>query len=85
VLVRAEAEVLDGLTRVLRSTEEEDVRASRGAERKLVKCDGLTTGLLDAGTGGCGESQGGDGQLGDLVEAVVIGDGADDRADLALR
>ena len=76
------AEVLDSLTGVLGATEEDDVGASWGTESELVEGDALTTGLLDAGTSGCGELESADAQLWDLEQTVVIGDGADDSTDL---
>lgn len=82
--VRAETEVLDSLAGVLRATQEESVGTGRSAQGKLVQGEDLTTGLLDAGTGGSGEAQSGDRQLGDSQEAVVVGDGADDNNGLAL-
>jgi len=85
VLVRTEAEVLDGLAGVLGSTEEEDVGASGRAEGQLVECEALTAGLLNTGTSSSSEAKSGDAHFRDLVEAVVIGDGAYDRTDLALR
>lgn len=82
--MRAEAEVLDGLTGVLGAAEEDDVRASGGAHGELVESEALAAGLLDAGAGGSGEAQSADGHLRHLIEAVVVGDGANDSADLAL-
>lgn len=84
VLVGTEAEVLDGLTGVLWSTEEDDVAASWGTESELVEGEALTTGLLNAGTGGGGEAQSAHGHLRHLIETVVVSDGGDDGADLAL-
>jgi len=82
--VRTEAEVLDSLTGVLGTTEEQSVGTGRGAQSKLVQSQGLTTGLLDAGTGGSGETQSSDRQLGDVQETVVVSDGTDDNDGLAL-
>lgn len=82
--VGTEAEVLDGLTGVLGATEEQSVGTGRGTQSKLVQGEGLTTGLLDTGAGGGGETQSSDGKLGDVQEAVVIGDGADHDHGLAL-
>lgn len=82
--VGTEAKVLDGLTGVLGSTEEDDVRSSRGTECELVESDALTAGLLNTGTGRCGESESSDAQLGNLEETVVVGDGGHDSTDLAL-
>lgn len=77
VAVRAKTEVLDGLTGVLGSTEDQGVGTSRGTEGQLVEGDGLTTGSKDASTGGSGEAEGSDGELGEGEHAVVVGDGAD--------
>lgn len=82
--VGSETEVLDSLTGVLGATEEDDVGTGWCAEGELVECDGLTTGLLNAGTGSCGELERADAELGELEETVVIGDGTDNGADLAL-
>lgn len=78
MLVRTEAEVLEGLTAVLGSTEDQGVAAGRSTESKLIQGDGLTTGSDNAGTGGGSEAEGGNGGLGEGQETVVIGDGADD-------
>jgi hypothetical protein len=78
VLVGTEAEVLDGLTGVLGTTEDQGVASGRSTESKLIQGDGLTTSGEEASTSGGGESQGSDGHLGALEQAVVIGDGADD-------
>lgn len=84
VLVGAKAEVLDGLTGVLGTTEENDTRASGSTHGELIEGQALSAGLLDASTSGGGEAQGADGHLGHLVEAGVIGDCGDDGSDLAL-
>lgn len=86
VLVWAHAEVLDGLTAVLGSTEDQGVASGRSTESELIQGDGLTTGSGNSGTSGGGESQSGDGGLGERQKSVVIGDGADndDGALLAL-
>lgn len=78
MLVGAVTEVLDGLTRVLGATEEQGVATSGGLERELVQGHGLAAGGLDAGAGSAGEAEGRDVDGGDLEEAVVVGDGADD-------
>jgi hypothetical protein len=84
VLVRTEAEVLDGLAGVLGSTEEDDVGASGRAEGQLVECEAFTAGFLDTGTSSGSEAESSDAHFRDLIKAVVIGHGADDRPDLAL-
>lgn len=75
--VGTEAEMLEGLTGVLGSTEEEGVGSSGEAGSDLVDGEALTTGLLDAGAGRGGEAESRNGELGDLEHAVVVSDGAD--------
>lgn len=82
--MRTEAEVLDSLTGVLWSAEEERVGSSRRAHGKLVERQALAAGLLDARTGSRSEAQRGDGELRHLDEAVVVGDGANENNSLAL-
>lgn len=77
-------EVLDGLSGVLWSSQQNNVAASWGSHGQLVESQALTAGLLDSGTGSGGESQSSDGQLGDDVHSVVVGDCADDCDGLAL-
>jgi hypothetical protein len=75
--VGTEAEVLDGLTRVLGSAEKDGVGTSGGAGGDLVDGEALTTSLLNARTSGGSEAHSGDRELGQLKETVVVGDGAD--------
>jgi hypothetical protein len=84
VSVGTEAEVLHGLTGVLGSTEEEGVGTGGSAESKLVQGQSLTTSLLNASASGGGEAESSDRELGNVQEAVVIGNGADDDDGLAL-
>jgi hypothetical protein len=84
VLVGAHAEVLDSFAGVLGATEQESVASSGSTESQLVQGDGLTTGSNDAGTGGGGEPKGGNGNLGDLEQTVIIRDGTDNDDSLAL-
>ena len=79
-----ETEVLEGLAGVLGATEQQGVAAGRGTQSQLIEGQGLTTGGDDAAAGGSSESQGSDGHLRDLEEAVVVGDGADNDDGLAL-
>lgn len=72
-----EAEVLDSLTAVLGATQEQGVGTSGLLKSELVEGQGAAAGGQDARAGGGGEPQGGDLDLGDLEQAVVIGDGAD--------
>lgn len=73
-----EAEVLDGLTVVLGATQQQGVGAGGLLESELIEGQGAAASGKDARAGGGGESQGSDLHLGDLEQAVVIGDGADD-------
>jgi hypothetical protein len=82
--VGTEAEVLDGLTGVLGSTDEEGVGTGGETGGNLVDGESLTTSLLDAGAGRGSEAHGSDGELGELKEAVVVSDGTDNDNGLAL-
>lgn len=84
VLVGAHAEVLDGLTRVLGTTEEESVGTGGVAGGNLVDGEDLTAGLLNAGTSRGSEAESGNGELGELEETVVVSDSANDDNGLAL-
>ena len=84
VLVGTEAEMLDSLAGVLGATEEEGVGTGGLLESELIESDGLAASGDDAGTGGGGEAQSGDGHLGDDQETVVIGDGTNNNDGLLL-
>jgi hypothetical protein len=84
VRVRTEAEMLDSLTVALWSTEQNDVGASWCAHGQLVEGQALPARLLDPSTCGCGEAEGADSHLWNFIEAVVVCDGADYCANLAL-
>jgi hypothetical protein len=84
VLVGTHAEVLDGLTGVLGTAEQQGVATGRSAQGELVQGEGLTTGGQDASAGSGGEAESSNAQLGDLKETVVIGDGANNNNGLAL-
>lgn len=77
MLVGTHAEVLEGLTGVLGTAEDQGVATGRSAESELVEGNGLTTSGDDAGTGGSGEAESSNGNLGEGKETVVVGDGAD--------
>jgi hypothetical protein len=81
--VGTEAEVLDGLTGVLGSTDEEGVGTGGETGGNLVDGESLTTSLLDAGAGRGGEAHGSDGELGELEKTDIVGDGADNDNGLA--
>lgn len=71
-----EAEVLDGLTGVLGTTEEEGVASGRSTESKLVQSQSLTAGSQDASAGSGSEAKSSHGALGELEKTVVVGDGS---------
>ena len=77
VLVGTHTEVLDSLTGVLGAAEEEGVGTGGETGGDLVDGEDLTAGLLDAGTSRGGDAEGRNGELGELKQAVVVGDGAD--------
>lgn len=74
VLVWAETEVLDSLSGVLWTPEEEGVGTSWGSQSELVESESFTTGSNDTGTSSSGESESSDGDLWGLQQTVVIGD-----------
>lgn len=84
VLVGTHAEVLDGLTGVLGTTEEDGVGTGREAGSDLVDGEDFATGLLDTGTSRSGDAEGSNGELGELQQAVVVGDCADNDNGLVL-
>jgi len=82
--VRAEAEVLHGLARVLGATEKDNVGAGRGTESELIEGKALTAGLDNAGAGGGSEAECADAHFRELEQAGVIGDASDGGNGLAL-
>lgn len=76
VLMRAHAKVLDGLSRILGTSQQYYVRASRVLHGQLVDRHAGASSLLNADAScGC-ETQGSDVQLRDGEEAVVVCNGA---------
>ena len=57
---------------------------SGGEEHELVKSEALAACFHDSGSGGLGEPESGHGELGDLEEADIVSDGADDDGDSVL-
>lgn len=76
MLVRTEAEVSDGLSRLSGASENDGVLTLWSTTSKLVQGDGLTTGLEDTGLSRLGESQSGNGSLWNLGDTVVVSDSA---------
>ena len=76
--------MLDGLTGVPLTPQEQGVRPSRCPKRELVQSQDFTTSVHDPLFCPAGESEGGDGELGDISEADVVSDGADADNDLTL-
>jgi hypothetical protein len=70
-------EVLDGLTNVPLSSEEDSVRTGRGTERELVEGDSLTAGSDNSLTSRGREFESGNGEFGDLWETLVVENGTD--------
>lgn len=84
MLVGTKAEVLEGLTRVLGAAEEKGVGTGGLLLAELVEGKGAAAGGKDARAGSGGEAEGRNGDLGDLEQAVVVGDGANDDDGLLL-
>lgn len=82
--VWAKAKVLHGLASILGATEQDDIGAGWGTHGQLVESEALTARFLNASTCGRCKAKGTDAHLRHLVQAVVIGNGTDHRADLAL-
>lgn len=77
MLVGTHAEVADGLTGVLGTTQQQGVGTSGLFEGQLIESLDGAAGSEDASAGGRGETQGSDVHLGDLEETDIVGDGAD--------
>ena len=84
MLVGSHAEVLDSLTGVLGSSQQNNIASSWVLHGELVEGHALTASLLDPGTGSGCESQRGNVEFGDGQEAVVICDGSNDGDRLVL-
>jgi len=84
VFVWSETEMLDGLARVLWSSEEEGMGTGWSPQSELIESESFTTGGNDASTGGSGESKSSNGDLWGLQQTVVVGDGSNDDDGLAL-
>ena len=70
--MRSETEVLDGLTTVLWTTEEDDLRASWSTHCELIEGDTLSAGFLNAGASSAGETEGADGHLGHGLQSNIV-------------
>jgi hypothetical protein len=77
VTVGTEAEMLNSLSGILRSSEEEGVGTGGASQCKLIKGEDFTSSSLDSGSGGGGEAKSCDAHLWDGKETVVISDGTD--------
>ena len=73
MLVGSEAKVLDSLSSILGSSEEEGVASGRGSQSQLIQSQSLSTCREDACASSCSESEGGNTELGNSQETVVIG------------
>jgi len=74
MLMGSKAEVLDSLSGILGSSEEEGVASSGGSQCQLIQSQSFSTCSKDARTSGCSESEGSNAELGNSQETVVIGD-----------
>lgn len=76
--------MLDGLTGVPLTPQKQGVRPSRCPKRELVQSQDFTTSVHDPLFCPAGKSEGGDGDLGEMSEADVVGDSADGDNNLTL-
>jgi hypothetical protein len=83
VLMRTHTEMLDGLTGVLGTTEDDGVGTSGCTESKLIEGEDFTTSLQDASSGSLGETESSNGKLGDFQKTGVISDGTDNNNGLS--
>lgn len=74
VLMGPKAKVLDSLSGVLGSSEEEGVASSGSSQSQLIQSQSLSSCIEDASTSGGSESEGGNAELRNSQETVVIGD-----------
>lgn len=81
---RGKAKVLDSLTGVTWSLEENSALASWSSLSQLVQSDDLTAGLQDASTSTLGDSKSGDSQFGNVEEPDIVSDGANNNGNLVL-
>lgn len=80
----AVAEVTNGVTGVLSTTQQHGVGTLGGTQSQLIQSDALTTSLDDSSSGSLGESQSSNGQLRDLQQALIISDGTNNNSGLAI-
>ena len=85
VLVGTKAEMLDGFTSVLGTSQEQSVGSSWSPESQLVQSQSLTTGGNNASTGSGSETESRNTELGNCQESVIIGDGANNYDGLVVR
>lgn len=85
MLVGTEAKVLDGLTGVLGSSEEQGVASGGGSESQLIQSQDLSTSSHNAGPSSSSEAEGRNTELGNGQEAVVISDSPDNDNGLVVR
>lgn len=77
--------MLDSLSGVLGTSEQEGVASSRSSQSQLVESQDLSTSSNDARTSGGSEAEGRNAELGYLQETVVVGYGADNHDGLVVR
>jgi len=85
VLVGSEAEVLDSLSGVLWTSQQQRVASSWGSQRQLIESQDFSSSSQDAGTCSCSESQSSNAELRNSQETVVICDGTNDDDCLVVR
>lgn len=77
VFVGTHSKVLDSLTGVPLASQQDGVGTGRCSQSKLVQSQDFTTGLEDTLLGSLGETEGCDGEFGDIEYPDVVGDRSD--------
>merc|ERR1719245_206565 len=76
------SEMLDSLTGLAGSLEEQSVLACGSSQSQLIKSDNFSSSFQDSLASLLGDSEGTDGHLWDLEDSDVIGDGSNNDSDL---
>jgi hypothetical protein len=75
VLMGTHTEMLNGLTRVLGTTDKDSVGTSRSTEGQLIQSQNFTTSLQDTSLGSLGEMKSSNRELGEVQKTRIISDG----------
>jgi hypothetical protein len=82
VLMGTHTEVLNRLTRVLGTTDEDSVGTSRSTEGQLIQSKDFTTSLQDTSLGSLGKVKSSNRELGEVQKTRIIGNGTNNNNSL---